>query len=180
MSLTPIVTLIYFQCVKSAVNHQDAEGEARERGRRLFIPYLCELVVSIALVITSIVLLETHLFYPRDLTSDFSCSFKNLSSNRAQSTYLFNCFNERACEKNVCRPNFWKRRMGFSLSVHPWLVGSSRELEMEKKFTGNRQVYSAMPLVEPQHQPRRKFHSPLSEVWSGDILHTRPLIETVE
>lgn len=96
-------------------------------------------VVSITLMLTCIVELETHLFFPRNFPSDFFCTIKNLSSNRTQSANLFHYFNQLACEKMSAEPNFWKRRMEFSCSVHSWrLFGSSRELEMKKKFSENR------------------------------------------
>ena len=43
-------------------------------------------------------MVETHLFYPRQFPSDFSCSIENPSFNR---TELFNCFNQQAGYKNV-------------------------------------------------------------------------------
>ena len=64
----------------------------------LFIAYVCQLISSIVLQITYIVLVETHLFYPRQFPSDFSCSIENPSFNR---TELFNCFNQQAGYKNV-------------------------------------------------------------------------------
>ena len=109
--LIPIVTLIYSQCVESTVirlerSPEDAAGEPtnRRRSRRLFIAYLFQLVVSIALGITFFVLLETHLIYP----TNFPCSIKKLSVksllNRTQSTNLFTCFDDRAGYKN-----FWTK-----------------------------------------------------------------------
>ena len=64
----------------------------------LFIAYLCQPIISIVLQITYIVLVEKHLFYPRQFPSDFSCSIENPSFNR---TELFNCFNQQAGYKNV-------------------------------------------------------------------------------
>ncbi|XP_067023196.1 NACHT, LRR and PYD domains-containing protein 14-like isoform X1 [Acropora muricata] len=100
--LLPIVTVIYTQYAKSTVNElegnpQDAQRRPRNRRRTLFMAYVCELVISIVLAITFIVLLETHLFYPRNFPSDFSCSIENPSFNRTQ----FNCYNKRAGYKNV-------------------------------------------------------------------------------
>ena len=103
----PIVTCIYSLCVKSTVNklerrHQDEETEPRDKRRTLFIAYVCQLVVNIALEITFITLLETHLFYPKNFPSNFSCTVKNLSvKRRTESTNLFNCNTTRAGEKNV-------------------------------------------------------------------------------
>ena len=100
--LLPIVTVIYSQYAKSTVNElegnpQDAQRRPRNRGRTLFMAYLCQLIISIVLEITFIVLLETHLFYPRNFPSDFSCSVENPSFNLTQ----FNCYNKRAGYKNV-------------------------------------------------------------------------------
>ena len=104
--LIPTVILIYSQYAKSTVTElerspQDAQGEPRNRRRTLFIAYLCQLIISIVLEITFIALVETNLFYPSNFPSDFSCSIENLSSNRTQSINLFNCFNQRAGNKNV-------------------------------------------------------------------------------
>ena len=104
--LIPIVTFIYSQYAKSIVNElernpQDAQGQPRNRRRTLFIAYLCQLIISIVLEITFIVLLETQLFYPRNFPSDFSCSIENPSFTRTQSPNLFNCYNQRAGYKNV-------------------------------------------------------------------------------
>ncbi|XP_015776650.1 PREDICTED: nucleotide-binding oligomerization domain-containing protein 2-like isoform X1 [Acropora digitifera] len=100
--LLPIVTVIYSQYAKSTVNElegnpQDAQRRPRNRRRTLFMAYLCELFISLVLEITFIVLLETHLFYPTNFPSDFSCSIENPSFNRTQ----FNCYNKRAGYKNV-------------------------------------------------------------------------------
>ena len=106
VALIPIVTCIYSLCVKTTVNklerrHQDDETEPRDKRRSLFIAYLCYLVVNIALEITFLALLETHIFFPKNFPSNFSCSFKNHSVKRTQSTNLFNCNTTRAGEKNV-------------------------------------------------------------------------------
>ena len=104
--LITIVTVIYSQYAKSTVNElernaQDAQGRRRKRRRTLFIAYLCQLIISIVLEITFIVLLETPLFYPRNFPSDFSCAIETPSLNLTQSTNVFNCFNQRAGYKNV-------------------------------------------------------------------------------
>ena len=106
VALIPIVTCIYSLCVKTTVKklegrHQDDGTEPRDRRRSLFIAYLCHLVVNIALEITFFLLLETHLFYPKNFPSHFPCSVKNHSVKRTQSTNLFNCNTTRASEKNV-------------------------------------------------------------------------------
>ena len=106
VALIPIVTCSYSLCVKSTVNklerrHQDEETEPRDKRRTLFIAYVCQLVVNIALEITFFALLETHLFYPKNFPSNFSCTVKNLSVKRTESTNLFNCNTTRAGEKNV-------------------------------------------------------------------------------
>ena len=112
-ALVPIVTFIYSEFVLSSVyglqrNRQGAEGQPRNRSRRLFISYLGLLVVSIVVGITFIVLLETKLFYPTSFPSAFLCSLnlKNRSGNflpnqTEYSMYLFNCYNHRAGYKNV-------------------------------------------------------------------------------
>ena len=104
--LIPTVTLIYSQYAKSTVTElerspQDAQGEPRNRRRTLFIAYLCQLITSIVLEITFIVLLETNLFYPKNFPSDFSCAIAKTSFNLTHSTSMFNCFNQRAGYKNV-------------------------------------------------------------------------------
>ncbi|XP_044175192.1 nucleotide-binding oligomerization domain-containing protein 1-like [Acropora millepora] len=97
VALIPIVTCIYSLCVKSTVNklerrHQDEETEPRDKRPTLFIAYVCQLVVNIALETTFFALLETHLFFPKNFPSNFSCTVKNLSVN---------CNTTRAGEKNV-------------------------------------------------------------------------------
>ena len=106
VALIPIVTCIYSLCVKSTVNklerrHQDEETEPRDKRRTLFIAYVCQLVVNIALEISFLALLETNLFYPKNFPSNFNCTVKNLSVKRTESTNLFNCNTTRAGEKNV-------------------------------------------------------------------------------
>ncbi|XP_015778695.1 PREDICTED: nucleotide-binding oligomerization domain-containing protein 1-like [Acropora digitifera] len=98
-----IVPVFYSQIVKSTVdelerNPQDAQLQQR---KTLFIAYLCQLIISIVLEITFIVLLETHVFYPKNFPSDFSCSIETPSLNRTQSTNIFNCSNQGAGYKNV-------------------------------------------------------------------------------
>ena len=101
-----IVPVFYSQIVKSTVdelerNPQDAQLQPRNRRRTLFIAYLCQLIISIVLEITFIVLLETHVFYPKNFPSDFSCSIKTPSFNLTESTDIFNCSNQGAGYKNV-------------------------------------------------------------------------------
>ena len=174
VSLIPIVTVIYSIYANSTVNglkrsHQDPQEEPRNRRRTLFIAYLCQLIICIVLEITFIVLLETHLFYPRNFPSDFSCSIENPSFNRTQSTSSFKCFNHRAGDKNV-----WIRVVTAANGIFAflaffeilWILSRGRH---GKKFMENRQFYAdhlksnsdeqrqgqpeAMPLVQPQHQP---------------------------
>ena len=97
VALIPIVTCIYSLCVKSTVyklerRHQDEETEPRDKRRTLFIAYVCQLVVNITLETTFFALLETHLFFPKNFPSNFSCTVKNLTVN---------CNTTRAGEKNV-------------------------------------------------------------------------------
>ena len=86
----------------------NAMGQARretsiisDKRRTLFIAYVCQLVVNIALEITFFALLEKHLLYPENFSSNFYCTVKNLSVKRTESTNLFNCNTTRAGEKNV-------------------------------------------------------------------------------
>ena len=100
--MLPVVTVIYSQYAKSTVdelerNPQDAQVLPRNRRRTLFMAYICQLIINIALEITFLVLLETHLFYPKIFPSDFSCSVQNPSFKRTQ----FNCSNQRAGYRNV-------------------------------------------------------------------------------
>ena len=108
MSVIPIVTVLYSYRVKSTVsrlerNYQDAEGVLTDRrgSRLLFSAYLFQLVVSIALGITFIAVLQTHLLYP----TNFLCSNKNflvkVVLNRTQSTNSFACFYDKAGD-NFC------------------------------------------------------------------------------
>ena len=105
--LIPIVTVIYSQYAKSAVDelernpYQDAQVQPKNRRRTLFIAYLCQLIISIVVEITFIVLLETHLLYPKNFPSDFSCFIETPLFNLTQSTNMFNCSNQRAGYKNV-------------------------------------------------------------------------------
>ena len=97
VALIPIVTCIYSLCVKSTVyklerRHQDEETEPRDKRRTLFIAYVCQLVVNIALEISFFALLERNSFYPRNFPSNFSCTVKNLTVN---------CNTTRAGEKNI-------------------------------------------------------------------------------
>ncbi|XP_015756904.1 PREDICTED: NACHT, LRR and PYD domains-containing protein 3-like [Acropora digitifera] len=103
VSPIPIVTLIYSLCVHSTVDklersHQDNNTEQRDKRRCLFIKYLSHLVANIAFQLTFFVLLEMHLFYPKDFPSDFSCVIKSLSVKRTQSII---CNTTRADEKNI-------------------------------------------------------------------------------
>ena len=101
-----IVPVFYSQIVKSTVdelerNPQDAQLQPRNRRRTLFMAYLCQLIISIVLEITFIILLETHVFYPKNFPSDFSCSIETPLFNLTESTNIFNCSNQGAAYKNV-------------------------------------------------------------------------------
>ena len=170
--LIPIVTVIYSQYAKSIVNElernpQDAQGQHRNRRRTLFIAYLCELIISIVLEITFIVLLETQLFYPRNFPSDFSCSIENPSFTRAQSPNLFNCYNQRAGYKNVWTTVVTAANGIFAIFAFLeilWILSRGR---YGKQFTENWQFYAdhlrsnsdeqrqrqpdGIPLVESQY-----------------------------
>ncbi|XP_067031788.1 NACHT, LRR and PYD domains-containing protein 3-like [Acropora muricata] len=162
-----IVTFIYSKCVNSTVNGlerspEGAEGEPSNRRRNLFIAYLCQLLVSITLEITVFASLMTHLFYPSNFPSHFSCSL----FNRTQSTNFFTCFNDQASYKNI-----WIKVVAaangilafFAFLEIIWILSRARN---GKKFMENLQFYAdhlklnsdehrqaqpeEMPLVEPQ------------------------------
>ena len=144
--LISTVNLIYSQYAKSTVTElerspQDAQGEPRNRRRTLFIAYLCQLILSIVLEITFIVLLQTNLFYANNFPSDFSCTIAKTSFNLTRST-MFNCYNQRAGYKNV-----WikvvKAANGifafFAFLEILWILSRSRH---GKKFMENLQFYA--------------------------------------
>ena len=146
--LIPIVIVIYSQYAKSTVNElernpQDAQGEPRNRRRTLFIAYLCQLIISIVLEITFILFEETHLFYPRNFPSTFSCSIENSSSvNGTQSTNLFKCSNHRAGYKNVWTKVVTVANGIFAFSAFLeiiWILSRGRH---EKKFMENWRFYA--------------------------------------
>ena len=145
--LIPTVILIYSQYAKSTVTElerspQDAQGEPRNRRRTLFIAYLCQLIISIVLEITFIALLETNLFYPSNFPSDFSCSIENLSSNRTQSINLFNCFNQRAGNKNVWIKVVTPTNGIFALFAFLEIIWILSRAKHGKTFMENRQFYA--------------------------------------
>ena len=146
--LIPIVTFIYSQYAKSTVNElernpQDAEGQPRNPRRNLFKAYLCQLIVSIVLAITFILFLESHLFYPKNFPSNFSCSIENSSSvNGTQSTTLFNCSNRRAGSKNVWTKVVTAANGIFAIFAFleiVWILSRGRH---EKEFMENWQFYA--------------------------------------
>ena len=147
MLLIPTVTLIYSQYAKSTVTElesspQDAQGEPRNRRRTLFITYLCQLIISIVLEITFILLLETNLFYPKNFPSDFSCTIAKTSFNLTQSTNMFNCFNQRAGYKNVWIKVVKSANGIFALFAFLeilWILSRARN---GKKFMENLQFYA--------------------------------------
>ena len=96
-----IVPVFYSLIMKSTVdelerNPQDAQVQPRNRRRTLFIAYLCQLIISIVLGITCILILESHLFYYRNFPSNFNCS-----SPVNGTQYTFNCSSNRAGHKNI-------------------------------------------------------------------------------
>ena len=171
--LIPTVTLIYSQYAKSTVaelerSPQDAHRTPRNRRRTLFITYICHLFISIVLEVTFIALLDTHLFYPSNFPSHFTCSIENRSFNRTQSTIKFKCFNQRAGDKN-----FWIKvaeaangifALLASLEI-TWILSRARH---GKKFMENWKFYAdhlksnsaqqreetaeEAQFVQPQHQ----------------------------
>ena len=169
--LIPTVSLIYSQYAKSTVTElerspQDAHRTPRNRRRTLFIAYICHLIISIVLEITFIALLETHLFYPSNFPSDFTCSIENRSFNRTQST--IKCFNQRAGNKNFSIKVVEAANGIFALLASleiTWILSRARH---GKQFMENRQFYAdhlksnsdqqreetveETPFVLPQHQ----------------------------
>ena len=146
VALIPIVTCIYSLCVKTTVNklerrHQDDETEPRDKRRSLFIAYLCHLVVNIALEITFLALLETHLFYPKNFPSNFPCSVKNHSVKRTQATNLFNCNTTRAGEKNVWITLAEVINGFFAFCAFVEIICILSRARNGKKFMENRQFY---------------------------------------
>ena len=183
--LIPIVTFIYSQYAKSTVNElernpQDAEGQPRNPRRNLFNAYLCQLIVSIVLAITFILFLESHLFYPKNFPSNFSCSIENSSSvNGTQSTTLFNCSNRRAGSKNVWIKVVTAANGIFAIFAFLeiiWILSRGRH---EKEFMENWQFYAdhlksnsdkqrqgqpdSIPLVESQHRAVNIPHEPRND-----------------
>ena len=183
--LIPIVTFIYSQYAKSTVNElernpQDAEGQPRNPRRNLFKAYLCQLIVSIVLAITFILFLESHLFYPMNFPSNFSCSIENSSSvNGTQSTTLFNCSNRRAGSKNVWTKVVTAANGIFAIFAFLeiiWILSRGRH---EKEFMENWQFYAdhlksnsdkqrqgqpdSIPLVESQHRAVNIPHEPRND-----------------
>ena len=164
--LIPTVTLIYSQYAKSTVTElerspKDAQGEPRNRRRTLFIAYLCQLIISIVLEITFIVLLETHLFYPKNFPSDFSCTIAKTSFNLTQSTNMFHCFNQRAGYKNVWIKVVKSANAIFALFAFLeilWILSRARN---GKKFMENLQFYAdhlksnsdEQPQAQPEEMP---------------------------
>ena len=183
--LIPIVTFIYSQYAKSTVNElernpQDAEGQPRNPRRNLFNAYLCQLIVSIVLTITFILFLESHLFYPKNFPSNFSCSIENSSSvNGTQSTTLFNCSNRRAGSKNVWTKVVTAANGIFAIFAFLeiiWILSRGRH---EKEFMENWQFYAdhlqsnsdkqrqgqpdSIPLVESQDRAVNIPHKPRND-----------------
>ena len=144
--LIPIVTCIYSLCVKSTVDklerrHQDEETEPRDKRRTLFIAYVCQLVVNIALEITFFALLETDLFFPKNFPSNFSCTVKNLSLKRTESTNLFNCNTTRAGEKNVWFTLAEVINGFFAFCAFVEIICIISRARNSKKFMENRHFY---------------------------------------
>ena len=167
------VTYIYSLCVKSKVDklersHQDDDTESRDERPGLFIAYLCQLVVNFALEITFFVLLQTHIFYPKNFPSDFSCSTKNLSVKITKSTNLSNCNTTRADEKNVWITAAEVVNGFFAFCAFVEIICILSRARNGKKFMENGQFYldhlksnsdaqrqgqpETTPLVERQHR----------------------------
>ena len=145
--LIPTVTLIYSQCAKSTVTElenspQDANRTPRNRRRTLFIAYICHLIISFLLEMTFIVLLEAHLFYPKNFPSDFSCTIAKTSFNLTQSTSTFNCFNQRAGYKNVWIKVVKAANGIFALLAFLEIIWILSRARHGKKFMQNWQFYA--------------------------------------
>ena len=179
--LIPTVTVTYSQYAKSTVNElernpQDAQGQPRNRRRTLFIAYLCQVIISIVLEITFIVLLETHVFYPRNFPSDFPCSIENPSFNRTQSPKLFNCYNQRAGYKNVWTKVVKAANGIFAIFAFLEIIWILSRCRRGKEFMENWRFYAdhlksnsdeqrqgqldGIPLVESQHRAVNILHEP--------------------
>ena len=101
------------------------------------------------------VLLERQLFYPSSFPSDFSCSIENLSFNRTQSTNSFNCFNQRAGNKNVWMKVVTPTNGIFALFAFLeiiWIL--SRARLRGKTFMENRQFYDDHLKSNSDEQPQ--------------------------
>ncbi|XP_074622519.1 uncharacterized protein LOC141880843 [Acropora palmata] len=191
--LIPIVTFSYSQYAKSTVNElernpQDAEGQPRNPRRNLFNAYLCQLMVSIVLAISFILFLESHLFYPKNFPSNFSCSIENSSSvNGTQSTTLFNCSNRRAGSKNVWTKVVTAANGIFAIFAFLeiiWILSRGRH---EKEFMENWQFYADhlksnsdkqrqeqpdwILLVESQHRAVNMPHEPRNDEITNSAEH---------
>ena len=137
VALIPIVSCIYSLCVKSTVyklerRHQDEETEPRDKRRTLFIAYVCQLVVNITLETTFFALLETHLFFPKNFPSNFSCTVKNLSVN---------CNTTRAGEKNVWITLAEVLNGFFAVCAFVEIIWILLRARNNKKFMENRHFY---------------------------------------
>ena len=144
VSLIPIVTLIYSVCVQSIVDklergHQDNNTEPRDKRRCLFIKYLFHLVVNIAFELTFFVLLQMHLFYPKNFPSDFSCSIKSLSVKRTQS---INCNTTSADAKNDWITAVKVINGFFAFCAFVEIICILSRTRNEKPFTENWKFYS--------------------------------------
>ena len=180
-SLIAIVTVIYSECMKSTVNelkssHEGAEGVPRNRRQTLFMAYLCQLVVGIFLQITFIVLLETHLLYPKNFPSDFLCSIKNLSFNGT-----FNCFNQGAGNENV-----WIKALApvnrifafFAFLEIIWILTRARK---EREFMENWRFYAdhlrsnsgERRRIHPEAQAQNDFQSAIQTIKENVMLGTK-------
>ena len=162
VALIPIVTCIYSLGVKSTVHKlerrlQDDETEPRDKRRSLFMAYLCQLAVNIALEITFFALLETHLFYPKNFPSNYSCSVKNHSVKRTQAANLFNCNTTRAGEKNVWITAAEVLNGFFAFCAFVEIICILSRARNSRNFMENRQFYfhhlESNSQEVRQHQP---------------------------
>ena len=162
--LIPTVTVIYSQYAKSTVdelerNPHDAQGQPRNRRRTLFTAYLYQLIISIVLEITFIVLLETSLFYPRNFPSDFSCSIENPSFNRTK----FNCYNQRAGYRNVWTKVVTAANAIFALFAFLEILLILSRARHGRDFMENWRFYADHLKSNSDEQPREPDRIPLAE-----------------
>ena len=191
--VSPVVSMIYSQCVKSTVTEVERRHQHAERGRsrRLFLAYFCQLSLSCALRIIFIAFLEIELFYPRAFPADFNCSIKGtwvgFLLNQTQSTNSVHCFTQRAGDKN-----FWTETVKMANGIFAffafleilWILSRARN---GMKFMDNWQFYAdhlksysdeqrqgqpgGIPFVESQQGAVNIPHEPRNDEMTNSFEH---------